>query len=191
VPSKRQTRDWKELTSLRNDLYALQAKHERSERLLEAARAAVLASRPWAVQELFLETLVGSGFKSIEELRRWEGETVQRLLALATPVFEHPSFGTEAICPACGGSPTSPYRDGFKLPEGLRRHLTGSYGHRCTVMRFVTAFAREQLERNHPDAARLPTPTAEELDALLAKVARKGRPTEDRVAIGSPDAAED
>lgn len=85
--------------------------------------------------------LCSAGCRSVEEVYRWRDRVTEQLLALAEP-RPGPEMGdspdTErAYCPACGGSVTSPYQEGFRLPNGLLNHLRGEHNLReCSVVKF-------------------------------------------------------
>jgi len=56
-------------------------------------------------------------------------------------------FSDRAYCPLCGDGSTSPYSNGFTVPEGLRRHLLG-WGnmYQCSVMKTALRLAHEHWE---------------------------------------------
>ncbi len=64
-----------------------------------------------------------------EESRDWLNRLAEMVVDMAQPLPQTvESWGGErGMCPLCSGGSDSHYEQGFKLPEGLRRHLVG-YG---------------------------------------------------------------
>lgn len=62
---------------------------------------------------------------------------------MAEPIPEV-TWEARALCPLCRGGSTSPTDRGFKLPEGLLRHLTGERkAHECDIMVIARKLADE------------------------------------------------
>lgn len=88
--------------------------------------------------------------KTPEDWHRWPDEAAEKIIELCTDVTQRSYQGylyeERAKCPLCGNGPESFYDGhvGFKLPEGLRRHLTG-YGRsrECPVFGAARALGRE------------------------------------------------
>jgi hypothetical protein len=59
------------------------------------------------------------------------------------------SISDRARCPLCGGSSDNPHgEEGFAYPEGLRRHLAGSYNARqCNVVKAAVDLAWDHSDR--------------------------------------------
>jgi hypothetical protein len=68
----------------------------------------------------------------------------EQVIASAVLIVDHPYLGQRALCPLCRDSSSSPYSEGFSVPEGLRRHLTG-WGNvrQCRVMQAAAELARD------------------------------------------------
>lgn len=113
---------------------------ERLRDQLDRAQRVVLGLMPVKAQE----TLNPYNHDNLHDLDEWDRFVVPRIIELAQPIGN-----TErAFCPLCGDGPQQGYRDGFKLPEGLTRHLNGSHQfHRCGVMAVVWEFARAYFKR--------------------------------------------
>lgn len=82
---------------------------------------------------------------SRRETYRWIDNVAEKIVEYAQPLDSHMSgWGSRANCPLCDQGADSPYRDGFALPEGLRRHLVG-YGntHQCLFTDVAQRLARE------------------------------------------------
>lgn len=93
-----------------------------------------------------------------EEPYNWQDALVEKLLEHASPrprleMGGVSSYSDRAICPLCGGSSDNPHgEEGFAYPEGLRRHLAGSYNARqCVVTKAAIELAwdhyREEKRR--------------------------------------------
>jgi hypothetical protein len=89
-----------------------------------------------------LEALLTSFFslKATDKPYRWADELVEKLLDHAKPRPSREMGGVSsssdrALCPLCGGGSDNPHgEEGFAFPEGLRRHLSGSYNARQCVI---------------------------------------------------------
>ena len=83
------------------------------------------------------------------ETYRWLDTIAELISDRATPIPDLPGveiFGERGYCPLCRGGAQSFYahESGFRLPEGLRRHLVG-YGNtrQCSVIAAAKTLARE------------------------------------------------
>jgi hypothetical protein len=108
-----------------------------------------LAEQQWVAREIILDLLppeVAQLMKSAdcgsrEEVYDWVRVVTDKLLHLAdvragSEMGDMP-FVERAYCPACGGSTSSAYHQGFTVPGGLLKHLRGEQNaHECSVMRF-------------------------------------------------------
>lgn len=91
--------------------------------------------------------------KTTQDWYRWPDQTAEKITALCTHVTDFKMGGyvleSRAKCPLCGDGPQSYYdgQAGFKLPEGLRRHLTG-YGRsrECPVFGAARALGRDHYQ---------------------------------------------
>lgn len=121
-----------EITKLRRELWT--------------ARVAVIQMAPPDAQRLFGGMY---GCESREAAYKWLHDAVEKAIALAKPAGEMGDHGgiERAYCPLCRGSSSSPYARGFSYPEGLKRHLDGSYNARhCDVMKIALAIAIDSAE---------------------------------------------
>ncbi|WP_153953751.1 hypothetical protein [Cupriavidus necator] len=111
-----------------------------------------LCAARWVIIHLMrpdLEKLLRAqvGCKTFDEVHEWKSRAVDGILdfaARAEQPTEVDQFGRpRVLCPLCGQGPQSTYDKGF-LPEGLRRHLSGTYNaHQCSVFRAAEQLARE------------------------------------------------
>jgi hypothetical protein len=109
---------------------------------LYMARAAIIGLMPET-----LRAAIGSYYtvESREDGFRWKDALTEQIIEYAKPLpTSNPYFGVRAMCPLCGNGSSSPYDEGFSVPEGLRRHLEG-YGnmHQCVVAHAVFALAHD------------------------------------------------
>lgn len=116
---------------------------------LYMARRTILELMPDKIREV-LESY--HECSSYEQARGWERQAVEEVLALSRPapageMGEYGSLTDRAYCPLCGGSAQTAYGgDGFAFPEGLRRHLMGSYNsQRCDVFAAVRELCRDRV----------------------------------------------
>ena len=105
-----------------------------------------------------LEEMLTSYFslKSREDVYRWWQDVVENVLTRATPKSWQEMKGASSIsdrayCPLCGGSSQNINGEmGFAYPEGLRRHLGGTFNARpCTVMEAAKQLARDHVDNIH------------------------------------------
>jgi len=99
--------------------------------------------------------------KRRKEAYEWQRIATEKIIERVKPspakeMGDVPHNGPRAYCPMCGGSPDNIYQiQGFAYPEGLRRHLEGSFNARqCDVMKAALAIAFETAE---DEAQRAPT----------------------------------
>lgn len=107
------------------------------------ARSAIIEFMPREVASLL------RGYYSCAsrmEGHAWMNEVIDALVERALKSASPPDrFGEQrAMCPLCGQGSSSPYVEGYLLPEGLRRHLAGwGNTHRCIVMEAVSKLAHD------------------------------------------------
>jgi hypothetical protein len=118
--------------------------------------------------------------KTREESWRWLDGVAEVIVETARPLPETvQSWGGErGMCPLCGEGSDSYYEQGFKLPEGLRRHLVG-YGrtrqciftetaHKLALddwfERFHEAEENQRVERENKKRQRRSTETTYQVD---------------------------
>lgn len=126
-----------EINRLQNDLYM--------------ARITIVDLMPEQVRQLIQHY---HGFKSHDEAYRWEQDLIEKLIAVSQPksareMGDYSSTTERAYCPLCGGSAQSVYgTEGFAFPEGLKRHLAGSYNSgRCMVFEAIRGLSRDGVRR--------------------------------------------
>lgn len=85
----------------------------------------------------------------------WADQMVEELLKHAAPrpwreMAGASSISDRALCPLCGRGSDNPFGEqGFAFPEGLRRHLAGSYNARqCRVARAAIDLAWSHVKQN-------------------------------------------
>jgi hypothetical protein len=102
------------------------------------------------------------------------------LIAMAEPLTrEHNLYSSErAYCPLCGEGSSSPYEYGYSLPEGLRRHLTGSGANQCVVTE-----AASKLAHDHWHSKFRETEQREESERAMLLASRKKTETLYKVAL--------
>lgn len=94
----------------------------------------------------------GSYCETFDDLSNWEQDTAAKIVDFALraqqPIELNLDGRARVLCPLCNEGPLSPYDRGF-LPEGLRRHLTGTYNsHQCSVFKAANALALDRVRRN-------------------------------------------
>ncbi|MCQ4241909.1 hypothetical protein [Stutzerimonas stutzeri] len=125
-----------ECRKLRSDLYM--------------ARTTILQLMPEAVQEAVKGYI---SCKSHDDVWQWKRGAIENILLLAQSkpakeMDEYASSTDRAYCPLCGGSAQTIYGGkGFAFPDGLRRHLEGSYNsHQCSVFEAIQGLGREHAK---------------------------------------------
>lgn len=111
---------------------------------LDHARRTIIHLMPEPIPEI-LDSYTQCS--SRHEVYLWESKAADQIIEFAKPLpAQGPYAGNRAYCPLCGGSPeSSAYSpEGFALPLGLHRHLTGWGNTRqCDVTLAAFALARE------------------------------------------------
>lgn len=97
------------------------------------ARRTVVALTPTRLRDL-IRTYTQC--KSRKESSLWMNSVIDEIIEYATRNDPEEFYnGLYSDCPLCGERADTAYSTGFKLPEGLARHLEGSHGaHKCRVM---------------------------------------------------------
>src|SRR5262245_59034258 len=118
---------------------------------LYAARRAVINLMPEKVAQV-----LGSYHKckSTREYYAWCEEAAGQIITLVPPDTIKQSYdGRRASCPLCGSVGHGPFADGFTVPEGMRRHLTG-YGntHHCPVTEAAFELGGDYVKRRFGEA---------------------------------------
>lgn len=137
---------------------------KRLENDLWEAQTTVLELMPNAL-EMILRSY--ADVESSKESYRWQHMVAQKIVTHAIPLE---SEGRRGNCPLCGRGSMSPYEQGFALPEGLSRHLTG-YGNTipCRVMVVVMSLAHNLWREKFSESDRI----AEIAEQELLKERRK------------------
>jgi hypothetical protein len=119
---------------------------------LDQTRWSVIHMMPFEVQ------MILTSYHSCEtrmEARQWPDVAASKLSELAKllppSIFDS---SDRAYCPLCGDGSSWAYQTGFRLPEGLRRHLVG-WGDRqpCPVFAIARRLAKEDWDERfvvHP-----------------------------------------
>lgn len=113
------------------------------------ARTIIISLLGAAVEELIERS---HNYESFGDFHNWREGTVESIIDSADPrePFEMREYGSltpRAYCPLCKGSSRNPWgAEGFAHPEGLRRHLLGTYNSvQCHVFSHLSDFARNSL----------------------------------------------
>lgn len=128
----------------------LQKKVRRLEDDLWLARMAIVDLMPQTAHQL-LTTY--HGLNTQRELQHWAQRTAEQIVELcnmpkpAAVIDGYVAGSRRAVCPLCGGGTSGPYEKGFAIPEGLLRHLLGTYNaHRCSVFGAAYELAKGGIE---------------------------------------------
>lgn len=145
-----------------------QKKIEMLEDELWMARYAIVHMAP----EEYVEILESyRWYTDRHEFTGWLGRVVDQILEMVQPLSDEQGqrFELRATCPLCGADTSSPYVRGFVLPEGLRRHLTGSAQNQmCAVTR-----AADKLKMEHYDMRFAQAEKAERAEERRREAERK------------------
>ncbi|NHZ38232.1 hypothetical protein [Massilia rubra] len=115
-----------------------QEKTRRLEDELFSARLTIIGLMPERQRQI-LESYRDCGTRT--DTYRWENKIAEELIATAEVIPTY--FGDRAYCPLCGRGSSSGYEEGYSLPVGLTRHLTGwGRSHKCGVIAAALAIAR-------------------------------------------------
>src|SRR5262245_28305236 len=114
---------------------------------LYAARRAIINLMPEKVGRV-LESY--HACESTREYYAWREEAADQLIALVPP---DTIKQRRTNCPLCGSGGHGPFADGFTVPEGMRRHLTG-YGntHHCPVTEAAFELGGDYVKRRFGEA---------------------------------------
>lgn len=89
--------------------------------------------------------------KARSEVFNWARETAEKIIQkIDGDESIKPSYlgDRRTLCPLCKRGPNSPYihAEGFSIPEGLRRHLLGSYNaHQCFFIKVAIDTAIDEI----------------------------------------------
>lgn len=154
------------------------------EQELESARRTIIRLAPIEYQDTlrsFYEC------KSTRDFWRWEDLAAEKIANQVPEEVMAESFGTRrADCPLCGRSTMGPYAEGFVVPGGLIRHLTGFGNTRqCPVMEAASQLGRNYVEREYGSAERA-AQEAEDIEKARVIAARRTTETQYRIHPFSP-----
>lgn len=113
---------------------------------LEQTRSSVIYMMPFEAQ------LILTSYDSCTtrvETYQWPNAVAFKLSDLAT-ILPPSIFDTSdrAYCPLCRAGSSRPDEEGFRLPEGLRRHLVGwGDSYRCPVFTIARRIAKEDRDK--------------------------------------------
>jgi len=118
---------------------------------LWTARSAIIDLMPYEISSLL------HGYYSCASRAEgfaWVDGVVDTLIERAWLSALPPNmFGEQrAMCPLCGRGSSSPFTEGYSLPEGLRRHLVGWGNNRCIVMETVSKLAYSHWNEKFAEA---------------------------------------
>jgi hypothetical protein len=85
--------------------------------------------------------------KSRREAHEWQSSVTNAVIELSWSSAQERAYsGSRAYCPLCKRGSSSPFDEGFKLPDGLRKHLLGEgNAYQCDVMHAVFELARPKI----------------------------------------------
>lgn len=118
---------------------------------LEQTRSSVIRMMPFEAQLILMSY---NSCKTRVETYQWPDTVASKLSDLATilppSIFDS---SDRAYCPLCGDGSSWAYQEGFRLPEGLRRHLVG-WGDRqpCPVFAIARRLAKEDWDERFHEA---------------------------------------
>jgi hypothetical protein len=75
--------------------------------------------------------------RSLDEIFNLQDEIIEKIISLIPDQPRSP-------CPLCGSTPDNSVH-GYKLDEGIRRHLNGRMGHQCFVIEAARKLASDAL----------------------------------------------
>lgn len=143
-------RSYASVTDLQNQVRGLEDK-------LWMTRRALIGLMPEDVRNV-LDSYRSRGDEPTN-LYAWSRQAAEEIVALARdveqPLYQGQPLGSpRAFCPLCAAGTSSPYESGFALPEGVTRHLLGTYNCRqCDV--FEAAFELARSYRDSPIGPRV------------------------------------
>lgn len=146
-----------------NSSTTLEKRVHRLEHDLFAAREAILSLMPAPLHSALTSFYT---VQSREEAYHWREGVVQTIIDHAKPLPHIiVSFGKRAMCPLCGEGSSPPNDDGFLIPDGLHRHISGlGKGRQCVVSQAAFALAKDYWATQFRSAAE------ERLTASIATV---------------------
>ncbi|SOY56038.1 hypothetical protein CBM2585_A60243 [Cupriavidus taiwanensis] len=126
----------------------LEDKVQRLENELYMTRSAMIDLMRPDLRDVLTDQVLCKTFKEVAE---WESRATEGIIAIALRSEQPAQIDWDGrvrvLCPLCNEGPQSPYDKGF-LPEGLRRHLTGTYNSRqCPVFKAANEMALDRARR--------------------------------------------
>jgi hypothetical protein len=93
--------------------------------------------------------------ESLQETYGWKDKIAEQLVEMAEPIG--PPYAERAYCPLCGEGSSSGRDQGYSIPLGLTRHLTGwGRSYECKVVAAASALARSHWEDKFSENPRWP-----------------------------------
>lgn len=125
-----------EMMNLQEQIRVLERRLDRVETKLYYTRQFVLSLLPKELQTLLKDYSLGVDYSS------WHRVIVEKVLGMATATIDgHGYFPDRGVCPLCQGGSIN--HEGFTIPNGLLRHLTGSHKAQvCEVLEAANEVAR-------------------------------------------------
>ncbi len=133
------------------------------EKELDEARFHIISLAPYEFR-LILRSFMS--LESWEDYDNWLSDSVETFIEQAKQIGAAGTFafGVRGNCPLCGSGAKPPNDDGFSLPEGLRRHLTGRQpASQCAVMLAASKLAQKWNLPKFTEAAKT-SKTAEKIE---------------------------
>ncbi len=88
--------------------------------------------------------------ENVDQVFAWWYKAIDSVIKLAKVLpgnTSSPFYEDRAICPLCRWGGNQPYTEGYKLPDGLKQHLSGhGRATRCSVMEIVFQTARDHAQ---------------------------------------------
>jgi hypothetical protein len=118
---------------------------------LDQTRWSVIKMMPWEAQMILMSD---HSCKTRKETHQWPNTAASKIIELAKilppNIFDS---SDRAYCPLCGGGSSRAYETGFRLPEGLRRHLVGWGDYEtCPVFAIAMRLANEDWDKKFHEA---------------------------------------
>jgi len=124
------------------------------EKELDEARFDIISLAPYEFR-LTLRSFMS--LESWEDYDNWLSDSVETFIEQAKQIGTAGTFafGVRGNCPLCGSGAKPPNDDGFSLPEGLRRHLTGRQpASQCAVTLAASKLAQKWNREIFAEAAK-------------------------------------
>lgn len=113
------------------------------------ARETIISLMPEPIQRILKSYLQ---CVSRQESAAWKYSVIEQIIGLVQDIPPPHNFNwgqsSRGNCPLCKEGPRTnyTYEKGFAIPEGLRRHLTGSGANECCVMKAASSLAWDHFD---------------------------------------------